>query len=100
MRSFIDFDAINEAACRHLESICRSFLPYGRRERNEWRVGSLQGKPGSSLGICLTGSKVGVWKDFATGESADPVSMVAAIHGTGQAEAARLLADMLGVEVA
>jgi twinkle protein len=29
----------------------------------------LGGEPGKSLKICLTGEKVGIWKDFATGES-------------------------------
>jgi hypothetical protein len=41
----------------------------------------------------------GKWADFAIDEGGgDPVSLAAYLAGTGQAEAARALADMLGVD--
>ena len=40
----------------------------------------------------------GRWSDFATGDAGgDVVSLAAYLSGTGQADAARALADMLGV---
>jgi hypothetical protein len=51
-------------------------------------------KPGSFRVNLRTGR----WADFATGDAGgDPVSLAAYLSGTGQAEAARALADMLGV---
>ena len=41
----------------------------------------------------------GGWCDFATGDKGgDPVSLVAYLAGVSQGEAARLLAQMLGIE--
>jgi hypothetical protein len=41
----------------------------------------------------------GKWSDFATGDKGgDPISLAAYIFGVGQAEAARVLADALGVD--
>ncbi len=54
-----------------VENVCRYLLPNGKRVGHEWRVGSLNGEPGKSLGIHLNGNKAGVWADFATGEKGD-----------------------------
>jgi hypothetical protein len=44
-------------------------------------------------------ARAGVWCDFATGErGGDPVSLYAAIMRVRQSEAARRLAELLGVE--
>lgn len=53
------------------ESIARMLLPAGKRTSGEWEVGSLKGEPGSSLRVRLTGTKAGVWCDFATNQSGD-----------------------------
>lgn len=91
----IDFERINAAAMAVLPSLTARWLPAGRREGQEWVVGSLQGEPGQSLKINLAR---GVWTDFATGEGgSDPISLAAALADVGQAEAARRLAEMLGV---
>jgi hypothetical protein len=43
-------------------------------------------------------TRTGRWSDFATGDKGgDPSRLAAYLSGTGQAEAARALADMLGV---
>ncbi|KKK75084.1 hypothetical protein LCGC14_2877310 [marine sediment metagenome] len=47
------------------EVLCGQLLPAGRRHGSEWRVGSVAGEPGKSLGVCLRGAKAGVWADFA-----------------------------------
>ncbi len=51
-------------------------------------------RPGSFSVNVATGK----WADFATADAGgDVVSLAAYLSGTGQAEAARALADMLGV---
>lgn len=93
-----DFARINAAALPVLEHLCARWLPGGRRIGPEWVCGSLQGEPGASCKVRLIGPRRGRWADFATGaRGGDAVSLAAAIHGMNQAEAARRLADMLGV---
>ena len=57
------------------ESVCLKLLPGGKREGAEWCVGSVNGEPGKSLKVRLSGSKRGIWSDFATGESGDLVDL-------------------------
>ena len=92
------FTKINAAARQQLPALVRQLYPQGHTEGREWVVGSLKGEPGRSLKIVLSGPKAGLWKDFATGEGGgDPISLVAAVAGIGQAEAACRLAKMLEV---
>ena len=92
----VDFERINAAALAVLPTLAARWFPEGAREGREWVVGDLSGTPGRSLKINL---RSGVWRDFATGDGgSDPVSLAAAISGLSQVEAARRLADMLGVD--
>lgn len=93
MNPKIDFSRINNAALACLESLLHEWLPGGRREGHEFKVGSLGGEPGRSLSININ---TGVWKDFA-GDSggSDPISLLAAVRNCGQAEAARELDERL-----
>ena len=96
-RGRLDFDAINRAGLASLMALLRRWLPDGRlvgREyiaRNPRRADK---RPGSfSINV-----KSGKWADFATDDAGgDVVSLAAYLSGTGQADAARALADMLGV---
>ena len=56
---------LNERA----QEFAHYLLPAGKKAGNAWLVGSLAGDTGKSLSIRIAGSKVGVWSDFATGES-------------------------------
>jgi hypothetical protein len=95
-RASIDFAAVNCAALPHLETLCRRWLPGGRRIGAEWVCGSLRGEAGQS---CKVNLRTGRWADFAAGQGGgDPVSLAAAVAGVGQAEAAHNLARMLGIE--
>jgi hypothetical protein len=51
-----------------IQSFCLHLFPNGKYSNRMYCVGSLSGEPGNSLKICLFGEKVGMWKDFATGE--------------------------------
>lgn len=72
----------------HAEAIARELFPAGRREGREWRVGSLAGEPGQSLGICIAGGKQGVWADFAAGIGGDMLELVAQARYRGDKAAA------------
>lgn len=98
MRPRLDFDRINDAALATLPALVARWLPDGCRAGGEWvarnpRRGDR--KPGS-FKVNLT---TGKWSDFATGDrGGDVVSLAAYLGGIGQADAARNLADMLGMK--
>ena len=79
------------------EALCRELLPNGRICGAEWQVGSIQGEPGKSLGVHLTGAKAGVWCDFAAGQSGDPIDLARAVLGCSKGEAIRWAKDWLGL---
>jgi hypothetical protein len=93
----IDFARVNDAALGALPSLLVRWLPDGRREGAEWvaRNPRRADRHPGSFRINMT---TGKWADFATGDrGGDVVSLAAFLAGIGQAEAARNLADMLGV---
>lgn len=93
----IDFQAINRVALFRLQELCARWLPGGRKEGDEWACGDLTGKPGRSCKVNLV---TGKWADFAADVSGgDVISLTAAIHNLSQGEAARRLADMLGIDL-
>lgn len=93
----IAFDRINDAARATLPALLACWLPDGRCHNNEWVARNprrCDHNPGSFKVNTLTGK----WADFATGDKGgDVVSLAAYLFDTGQVEAARNLADMLGV---
>ena len=93
----IEFEAINRAAMANLPALLRRWLPDGRFVGHEYEVRNptrADRRPGSFRVNVSTGK----WADFATGDKGgDVVSLAAYLSGAGQAEAARALADMLGV---
>ncbi len=93
----IDFAGINRAALANVDVNLRRWLPGGRvngaeyvarnPRRNDRRPGSFK-----------INMETGKWADFATGDrGGDLVSLAAYLSGLSQVEAARELADMLGV---
>ncbi len=93
----LDFDAINRAALASLPALLRRWLPDGRLVGREYTARNprrADRRPGSFR----INVRSGKWADFATGDKGgDVVSLAAYLSSTGQAEAARALADMLGV---
>ena len=51
-------DLLRELA-QNAESVCRHYLPAGRREGSYWMVGDLQNNPGRSLFVRLVGPTAG-----------------------------------------
>ncbi len=97
MARHIDFDTINRAALAALPSLLLRWAPRGTMRGSEYIARNptrADRRPGSFKVNTLTGR----WADFATGDTGgDVVSLAAYLAGTGQVEAARRLAEMLGV---
>ncbi len=88
---------IAERLAGNAEALCRHLLPNGRREGAEWRCGSVNGEPGKSLGIHLTGAKSGVWSDFASGESGDLLDLTQACLRLDKGGAVLWAKEWLGI---
>lgn len=93
-----DFARINAAALPVLPSLAARWLPGGRREGREWVARNprrADRTPGSFRVNLMTGR----WADFATEDrGGDVVSLAAYLAGVSQFDAARSLAEMLGVD--
>jgi DNA primase len=94
----MDFAAVAAAALPNLPLLVARWLPEGRREGREWVARNptrADRRPGSFKVNLATGR----WADFATGDKGgDAISLAAHLHGLTQLEAARRLAEMLGVQ--
>jgi hypothetical protein len=94
----LDFDSINQAALAALPAVLARVLPSGKAVHKEW-VALNPRRRDRNLGSFKVNRFNGKWCDFATGDKGgDPVSLVAYVEGVSQSEAARLLAQMLGME--
>lgn len=67
---------VREKLNADVENICQRLLPEGKKIRNEWVVGSVEGEAGKSMHVCLSGQKQGCWFDHAAGEGGDIISLV------------------------
>ena len=93
----LDFDSINRAALASLPALLRRWLPDGRQVGREY-VARNPRRADRRPGSFKVNVNTGKWADFACdAKGGDVVSLAAYLSGTGQAEAARALADMLGV---
>ncbi len=97
MHRRIVFTAIASTARPMLPLLVARWLPDGRREGQEWVARNptrADRRPGSFKINLATGR----WADFATGDKGgDAISLAAHLHGLSQVEAARRLAEMLGI---
>ena len=78
-----------------LESICRQWLPDGKRQGNWWVARCPwrdDRKP--SLGVSLT---TGNWRDFATSEGGDVIDLSMRLFGDSFIQTVREFAEMLGM---
>jgi hypothetical protein len=94
----LDFDAINRAALSALPALLARWLPDGKQQGHEW-VARNPRRADRQPGSFKVSLRTGQWADFASGDrGGDPVSLAAFLYGMSQAEAARKLALMLGVQ--
>ncbi len=94
----IDFQGINHAAMRALPVLLRRWLPDGRQRGREFMARNPT-RNDRTLGSFAVNMVSGRWADFADGaKGRDIISLYAYLRGIGQGEAARELADMLGIK--
>ena len=96
-RGGLDFAAIAQVALAHAPSLARRWLPDGRTQGDEYMARNprrVDRNPGSFKVNLATGR----WADFAVGASGgDLISLAAYLFAIGQGEAAKRVADMVGV---
>ena len=93
----IDFKRVNHVALLILPSLLTRWLPEGRIEGSEY-VARNPTRIDRRLGSFKVNIQTGKWADFSTGDrGGDVISLAAYLPGKGQVEAARALADVLGV---
>lgn len=79
------------------EEISKHLLVNGKKEGNYFCVGSIEGEPGSSLKVCLSGEKGGVWADFATGQHGDMANLWSSVRKISLIEALKEATRYLGI---
>tara|TARA_R110000824_G_scaffold118960_15_gene272340 strand:- start:31840 stop:32148 length:309 start_codon:yes stop_codon:yes gene_type:complete len=93
----IAFRRIADAALSHANTIVPRWLSDGRREGHEWVVRNPKRndhKPGSFKVNLQTGR----WGDFSSGDKGgDLIALAAFLFSLNQADAAKRIADMLGI---
>ena len=96
----MDAQATKEALNDRPQDFARWLFPAGRKDGHEWLVGSLNGEAGKSLSICIEGSKVGVFCDFATEDKGDNlVELLAQARRIPFKEALHACSEWLGPSV-
>jgi hypothetical protein len=98
MNKRINFAAVNAVALRALPLILSRWLPDGKRLGREF-VARNPTRADRSTGSFSINLVTGKWSDFAANDSGgNPVSLAAYLFGLSQVDAARRLADMLGID--
>lgn len=89
---------VSRQLSQRAEDIARYLLPNGCKAGHEWRVGSVSGEAGRSLGVHLIGEKAGIWSDFANGDSGDLLDLWSTTRNLTLSEAIREAAHHLGMD--
>ncbi len=94
----IDFAFVNAVAARNADAIVRRWLPDGRKAGAEW-VSRNPARDDRRPGSFKVNLNTGRWADFSTGDrGGDLVSLAAFLFRMNQADAARNVAEMLGID--
>ena len=98
MTGSLDFAQINQAALSAFPAVLSRLLPGGKAIGREL-IALNPKRADRKIGSFKVNRHNGRWADFATGaKGGDPVSLVAYLADVSQGEAARLLAQMLGLK--
>lgn len=78
-----DRDEVFNALTARLEGVLGYLYPNGFADKKgrKFYIGSIDGEEGESLSVELSGSKAGLWHDFATGEGGDIFDLWKAARG-------------------
>ncbi|WP_208439249.1 bifunctional DNA primase/helicase [Bartonella tribocorum] len=78
---------IKQKLIAQADRIAEMLLPQGHKRGNHWIVGNTRGEAGQSLSICLSGSKAGLWYDFAEGIGGDILDLWCEVKGISLSQA-------------
>ena len=88
---------LSAVMAQDVAGIAAYLLPRGKKVSGEWKAGSVDGEEGQSLSVRLTGSKRGLWRDFAKDEGGDLLDLWAAVRGASISEAMTEAKAYLGI---
>lgn len=96
--SRLDFKKINAAALEVLPALVARWLPKGKRRGDEWCALNPR-RPDRHMGSFKINLRKGYWADFAVPgvRGRDVISLAAYLTGRSYVDAARALAQMLGL---
>lgn len=95
----IDFEKINRAALPALPAILARILPGGKTVAGEYVVKNPT-RADRRAGSFKVNLRTGRWGDFATGDAGgDVIGLVAYVENVGQGDAARLVANLIGLKI-
>lgn len=86
---------ISDRLWLQVEKVAKHLLPNGKRQSNEWCVGSVDGEEGQSLRVNLGGKKK--WHDFSSGEGGDLLDLWSLTRGCGLHTAIKEAKQFLGI---
>jgi Toprim domain len=102
-QSFLGLEAVNCAALPVLPILLARWLPTGKRVGREYVALNPRrdDRHFGSFKIVISGRRIGMWADFSTGdEGGDIISLAAYLFEISQGEAARRVADIVGLGTA
>lgn len=89
---------ISQKLADQAQSVCGVLLPGGKIHGNEWCCGNLDGGPGDSLKVCLTGRYAGQWRDWASNDDkGDLIDLWRMVKGLTPADAVKAAKGFLGI---
>lgn len=95
-----DIIELKRALNNRVQDVAEFLLPRGVRHGREWCAGNTAGAVGDSLKVCLAGSKVGSWADFAAnGESGDLIDLWCLTRTCTLIQALDQIRDWLGMRL-
>lgn len=77
----LSVEVLKQRLHNQLITVLVHLFPYGKIRQPHFVIGNVEGQEGESLKVELTGPKIGMWHDFATGEGGDILSLWGAAKG-------------------
>lgn len=74
-------DDLKDRLHGRLREVLFYLLPGGKIRHGKFVVGDIHGSKGDSLTVELSGAKIGMWHDFATGDGGDILALWGAVNG-------------------
>lgn len=87
---------ISDRLWSSVDRVCKHLLPNGKKEANEWCVGSTGGESGKSLKVNLAGKNK--WTDFASGDGGDLLDLWVLVREIPLHDAIKEAKEFLGIK--